>query len=56
MNPRGCEHCGRGGHTTPVRVRPLRADVPDVGSLRLCEGCRWSDARTWRMRWREVSV
>lgn len=49
-----CDPCARGGIFKPIHVRPLRPDVPDVGSLRLCRTCAGPHG-TWRYRWAPLS-
>jgi hypothetical protein len=53
--PCSCCVAPRTVHTSAeVRVAPLRADVPNVGTLRLCPPCREGQDRAWRWRWRSL--
>ena len=48
-------HCGMNDRVRQlVPVEPVREEVPDVGALTLCGGCRTRDYRTWRLRWRQL--
>jgi hypothetical protein len=52
----GCQHCARPSGVRQVRVTPRRPDVPDVGSLNLCAGCRDGQHRRWRLRYDPVEA